>query len=708
MNKKLFMAMSRRRISCPLAVQQLWDAVKVIRFQRQVPDIDRITKYMTKVHNMSPEEVGRQLNYCVRDGLLILTKRVGNKGSKAGVETEGYKLPEEKAEKDSHDWYCFQCHSAGDVISCTSCYRVFHLSCIEKKDLPENDVKHKFICNICKNCASTKEASKKIKKSQLNRLLYHTTGRLREKIPLPWSERKIATTAPSTYVSDRLQFQSQLKGSDLHFNMKCALKDKDPWRIDLLIFKIIDLQMIEDKADDDEYKNVEEFRADILTFVHNIIIFHGVHSSLADYGRLMLRDCNRDLDEIMRCRYCYKYSIQKNSKFWFCKPCKPPHELVYAKQEDFPYWPAKVLKIEGDMYEVRFFGSEHQLGIIDKSQIRPISVNIHTLQSQGRTSQWNKACEELRRHQLQLDKVIFGLAAQSSSSSSSSSSEDEEESLKLKLKVSPILKRYERRKVKEQKISIKTEAKVETDTEESESKDEVKPVKRKRGRPLSLEKKISPPKKVVKKSLLIKKSSPENSVEKRPRGRPRKVIEPVIEDSTPVKQLKTKVKSTKENTNASEGIKTSKNASPLKTKSPVKETEVDENITSTTERLKDPDVVEDETVSSSCQDLVRSVKVQTKPISKKPPKSYINKIRAEMESEKRKAIEQLIEQHKEEISLLQENHNIALSEVKKKQWCVNCESEAIYHCCWNTAYCSPKCQLIHWSSEHKRHCRRKR
>ena len=44
----------------------------------------------------STEDVERQLNYCVRDGLLILTKRVGNKGSKAGVETEGYKLPEEK------------------------------------------------------------------------------------------------------------------------------------------------------------------------------------------------------------------------------------------------------------------------------------------------------------------------------------------------------------------------------------------------------------------------------------------------------------------------------------------------------------------------------------------------------------------------------------------------------------------------------------
>lgn len=39
-----------------------------------------------------------------------------------------------------------------------------------------------------------------------------------------------------------------------------------------------------------------------------------------------------------------------------------------------------------------------------------------------------------------------------------------------------------------------------------------------------------------------------------------------------------------------------------------------------------------------------------------------------METEKRKAIELLIEQHKEEIALLQENHNVLLSEVKKKQW----------------------------------------
>jgi len=40
--------------------------------------------------------------------------------------------------------------------------------------------------------------------------------------------------------------------------------------------------------------------------------------------------------------------------------------------------------------------------------------------------------------------------------------------------------------------------------------------------------------------------------------------------------------------------------------------------------------------------------------------------------------------------------------------CYNCEEEAMYHCCWNTSYCSIKCQQEHWHVEHKRMCRRKR
>lgn len=79
------------------------------------------------------------------------------------------------------------------------------------------------------------------------------------------------------------------------------------------------------------------------------------NSSMADNGRSMLRDCNQYLEEIIKCHYCYKYSMEKSSKYWFCKPCKPPHELVYAKQGDFPYWPAKVNYRKIKTFSISYF-----------------------------------------------------------------------------------------------------------------------------------------------------------------------------------------------------------------------------------------------------------------------------------------------------------------------------------------------------------------
>ena len=76
----------------------------------------------------------------------------------------------------------------------------------------------------------------------------------------------------------------------------------------------------------------------------------------------------------------------------------------------------QVIKVDGDQYDVRFFGGHHQRALIEKSHIRPISVNIHTLQVK-RTSSWNKACEELKRHQDLLDKLRNNALAHLDSSS---------------------------------------------------------------------------------------------------------------------------------------------------------------------------------------------------------------------------------------------------------------------------------------------------
>lgn len=50
-----------------------------------------------------------------------------------------------------------------------------------------------------------------------------------------------------------------------------------------------------------------------------------------------------------QCRSVYVYHLQR-----------PPHELVYAKQKGFSYWPAKVIKVTPEGYDVRFFGGLHQ------------------------------------------------------------------------------------------------------------------------------------------------------------------------------------------------------------------------------------------------------------------------------------------------------------------------------------------------------------
>ncbi|KAL6084211.1 hypothetical protein STEG23_036170 [Scotinomys teguina] len=44
-----------------------------------------------------------------------------------------------------------------------------------------------------------------------------------------------------------------------------------------------------------------------------------------------------------------------------------------------------------------------------------------------------------------------------------------------------------------------------------------------------------------------------------------------------------------------------------------------------------------------------------------------------------------------------------VDETQKKQWCANCQKEAIFYCCWNTSYCDYPCQQAHWP-EHMKSC----
>ncbi|XP_023220090.1 zinc finger MYND domain-containing protein 11-like [Centruroides sculpturatus] len=683
------MLVTKRRLACPQTVQHLWDAIAYIRQQKQIPNFERISGYMKRIHNLNATDVERQLNFSVRDELVNVKKSVGFKGSKVGVEQEGYRIPEEIPKKDEHDWYCFECHRGGEVVSCTSCHRVYHSFCIKEEVSSGN----KFVCSVCKQDD--------------------------EKTQICWEKHKTR---------------------ELH---RMPHPDEEKWRHDFLIYEKMDLIMMEEKTKSNAYKRLEEFQADAQCIVHNVVIFFGVHSGMADLARQMLRDCIYDLGEIRQCRDCYRMSNEKTDKFWFCQPCDPPHELVYAKQKGFPYWPAKVIRKTNDMYDVRFFGGYHQRANIEKENIRPITTTLQQM-SLKRTNSLNKALEELRHHQqLIQNKCKSNVTQQSSQPISSSSSKKISRSRTRKCSESSEVVEQ----IKSEEVSDFEMANREASDEESPSSSSPK-VSRLNDTPLSEDHNV------------VSSSSQETPVAKvtvatqtKKFGGMGKELENNNECNCSAKyskifrdfreRLETEHKEDKERSlkDLTERVSSKYMDTPLSedhnvVSSSSQETPV-AKVTVATQTKKFGGMGKELENNNECncsakyskifrdfrerletehkEDKERSLKDLTERLQKefeeekqKAVSSAMDKLHREMEQVRRKTEEQLHTVHQQQIHKMMEDHHQEISDTKKKQWCYNCEAEAIYHCCWNTSYCSVDCQQIHWHKEHKRTCRRKR
>ena len=59
-----------RRQSEPLRAQHLWDAIRAVRLQKQIPAIPRMGRYMHRYHGLTNEATQRLLDLAVDDNLI--------------------------------------------------------------------------------------------------------------------------------------------------------------------------------------------------------------------------------------------------------------------------------------------------------------------------------------------------------------------------------------------------------------------------------------------------------------------------------------------------------------------------------------------------------------------------------------------------------------------------------------------------------------
>ncbi|XP_007648188.1 zinc finger MYND domain-containing protein 11 isoform X5 [Cricetulus griseus] len=601
--------LTKRRQADTKAIQHLWAAIEIIRNQKQIANIDRITKYMSRVHGMHPKETTRQLSLAVKDGLIVETLTVGCKGSKAGIEQEGYWLP-------------------GDEIS------------IKKKHS---------------------------NKQEMGTYLRFIVSRMKERA-----------------------IDLNKKGKDSKHPMYRRL-----------VHSAVDVPTIQEKVNEGKYRSYEEFKADAQLLLHNTVIFYGADSEQADIARMLYKDTCHELDELQLCKNCFYLSNARPDN-WFCYPCIPNHELVWAKMKGFGFWPAKVMQKEDNQVDVRFFGHHHQRAWIPSENIQDITVNVHRLHVK-RSMGWKKACDELELHQRFLREGRFW----------KSKNEDRGE--------------------EEAESSISS-----TSNEQLKVTQEPRAKKGRRNQSVEPKKEVSCPPHSVQvamergKSLKVRSRQSSNVRQVKAQSPDSCRCGLLLDQHTSAQSPSPEPEPETEAVSSSQEIPTM--PQPIEKVSVSTQTK---KLSASSPRMlhRSTQTTTDGVCQSMCHDKYTKIfndfkdrmKSDHKRETERVVREALEKLRSEMEEEKRQAVNKAVanvqgemdrkckqvkekckEEFVEEIKKLATQHKQLISQTKKKQWCYNCEEEAMYHCCWNTSYCSIKCQQEHWHAEHKRTCRRKR
>ncbi|XP_053667323.1 zinc finger MYND domain-containing protein 11 [Anopheles marshallii] len=234
-----------------------------------------------------------------------------------------------------------------------------------------------YACQVLKN--SSNNVSPNVGKRELNYLLSFVVEQYKSWLPKN-------TFAPTKLFRDKVP-KSLLTIKAIDICKKVLLRTPTS------------LADVQEKVANNYYSSLEEFHVDLLDIAHNIGIIHGVNSLDYSAAMYLLADCVYELREIRQCPDCYRHSTEKVQPDWFTRPCRTRHEVVFAKLKSFPYWPAKVVRVTNDRYDVRFFGDKHMRALVNAKCVRPIDTDLRTLRVNTNYRGFQQAMAEMLQYQ---------------------------------------------------------------------------------------------------------------------------------------------------------------------------------------------------------------------------------------------------------------------------------------------------------------------
>ncbi|EAA07753.4 AGAP002840-PA [Anopheles gambiae str. PEST] len=422
---------------------------------------------------------------------------------------------------------------------------------------------------------------------------------------------------------------------------------------------------VREKITSEQYARLEEFHVDLLDIVHNVAIIHGDTSTAYSAAMYFLADCVYDLREIRHCSDCYRHSAEKAEPDWFARPCRTRHELVFAKQSRFQYWPAKVVRVVNNLYDVRFFGGNHPRALIDAGWVKPIDTELGTLGVKDKHGGFQLAMKEMLKYQSLAEGFRDHFAFTSVT--------EQMQAAVINRTVESILPPELREGAGRQSTSLGGKFTARTMKKRQRNQRNKQPSVVHQSVPLGA---VSPPPTVAStngstistRSKRRETASHQHTPAKKTRSSTQAVAQSPEQDSVelPLQQLDCALDGNHNGYDGEVGASSSTRVARTKQNEILRFPEKYDTF-----RLKQ--------LFQQVTNLEETKQVALKLLQNK-------------------------EQHfARKLEWLKETHQHQISEIKKRQWCVVCEKEARIPCCWNTSYCTTDCRERHWPGHQRQH-----